>query len=243
MSNTVEFVDPYDPSYNQYWIKIEHLARYYFAHATLSTTPPPSLLDLWFGNGYGTSILSSLWSDITWIDYNKKNVDYASAHNASTFLHEDIDKLTSLPSVDAAVSFETIEHLEDPLHTLDMIYRSLTPWWTFICSVPNKQFERQNSDGKPSNEFHKHLFWRDQFATMLSDQWFLKIERRWQTFSNQLIARERDARKRKKLSTSTHDTLFHSPEMLDYGAQVYAYPSQIDLEKSYSMIFVCKKPG
>ena len=119
-------------------IRRDHVARYEFAAKEL---PPESrVLDIACGVGYGAWILAKAGHHVTAVDRSKEAIDYAVkfyGHRNIKHVCSFVDGFQIPPngSFDAVVSFETIEHLEDPLPLLRQ-WHGYAP--ILIASVPNE---------------------------------------------------------------------------------------------------------
>ena len=118
-------------------IRRDHLARYEFAARAL---PPGSrVIDFACGVGYGSKILADAGHYARGFDREAEALAYAREHYASpqaTFALADGNTPPELGNADAAVCFETIEHIEDPRPLLKALRLSAP---TLIASVPNEE--------------------------------------------------------------------------------------------------------
>lgn len=139
-----------------------HLARYMLARSFVR--PNDVVLDAACGLGYGSAILweGSEASSVTGVDCDEGAVEYArqnygSARPGLAYLTANVEELPAVPSnsVDLVVSFETIEHLENPERFLGEMKRVLKPGGRFICSVPNLWVDETGRDPSP---YHLHVF-------------------------------------------------------------------------------------
>lgn len=117
-----------------------HLARYEFAAARVGGL---SVADIACGTGYGSEILLKQGgaAAVTGIDVCPDAIDYARARHAAAGISFHVaDALSSglaSGSVDAVVSFETIEHVADAEGLVSEFARILKPAGLLICSTPN----------------------------------------------------------------------------------------------------------
>ena len=153
-----------------------HLARY--ALAATFVRPRDRVLDAACGLGYGAAMLteSTLADSVVGIDSSLRAIEYArSAYGVSaTFECRDVSTLSSMPagSLDLIVSFETVEHLEDPDSFLKESCRLLTPGGRFICSIPNRWVDES---GRDPNPYHLHIFDRSTILQLCAR--YFRIER------------------------------------------------------------------
>ncbi len=145
-------------------IRRDHVARYELAARTL---PPGSrVLDLACGVGYGSRILAEAGHTVIGLDVDAKAIAYARehyAHDRARF--EEFDAASEPIGIfghrDAAVCFETIEHIEDP--------RTMLKALAFHCdrllaSVPNESvFPWQG------HAYHFRHYTRAEFLALLAE--------------------------------------------------------------------------
>lgn len=118
----------------------EHLARYvYFMHPWCTHR---KVLDFAGGSGYGTQILSYAAEAVLGADRDAEAVGYAMRyyHNPKTaFAVCEADNLLAYmgrEKFDVVVSFETIEHLKEPVLFVEQVAQVLVPGGVFIVSAP-----------------------------------------------------------------------------------------------------------
>lgn len=156
-----------------------HVFRYDLASKYIR--PGDVVLDAACGLGYGSYLLSVLTKArfITGIDGSAGGIEYAKTN----YLRSDIlrfqegylpDCLNAFPdhSVDCVISFETLEHVDNPELLLAEFYRVLTPGGRIICSVPN---DWSDESGEDPNPFHFHVYDLPKFKNQLSR--FFDIEK------------------------------------------------------------------
>lgn len=119
------------------------------------------VLDLGCGSGYGAAELANHANLLVGVD--RVRPDPASRASRAAFLRADIGGLPLQPtSFDVIVSFQVIEHLEDPSFYLDAIARMLRPTGTALITTPNLL----TSD--KVNPFHVHEYESDELADLLA---------------------------------------------------------------------------
>ena len=115
-----------------------HLARYVWA---MEWCQKKVVADLACGCGYGSQLLSYAAETVYAVDRNDDALVYGAEHHASPNIHWKIGDMGDIPledhSVDVVVSFETVEHLEDPLVYFDEVLRILRWGGVFIVSAPD----------------------------------------------------------------------------------------------------------
>lgn len=155
-----------------------HVARYNWASKYIR--PGDVVLDAASGLGYGSYVLASLTEGSKFVGIDGSS--YATNYAASNFAIEGKLSFTEgyLPqclkdvpndSIDTVVSFETLEHVEDPVALLNEFYRILTPGGRLICSVPNDWSDESGNDPNP---FHLHVYNQNKFLTQLNQKFDLE---------------------------------------------------------------------
>jgi SAM-dependent methyltransferase len=150
-------------------IAYEHCHRYAFARRFVAGR---RVLDAACGEGYGSALLGAVARHVVGVDIDAAVVANASSRYAG---RGNVDfraaSVTKLPladaSVDAVVSFETIEHLDaaDQPAMLGEFARVLTPDGILILSSPNRP---EYSDARGyANPFHRAELDRDELAARL----------------------------------------------------------------------------
>ncbi len=135
-------------------IDSEHRARYHFGAQVVAGK---EVLDASCGTGYGIEILSRAGaSAVTGVDVSAEAIAAAEKRfgdHAAALVEAD---LRGLPfeddSFDVVVSFETIEHVEEPEKALAELRRVLRPEGVLVISSPNPDAYVGN------NEHHVHEF-------------------------------------------------------------------------------------
>ena len=149
-------------------IWIEHWHRYHFAARWAAGR---RVLDVACGEGYGAALLAASGAgQVTGIDVSPQAIEHARAAYADRAnLRFAAGSCTQLPladaSIDLAVSFETLEHIEGQEAFMDELARVLSPDGVLILSCPNKL---EYSDKRNyANEFHVKELYRDELAALV----------------------------------------------------------------------------
>jgi SAM-dependent methyltransferase len=145
-------------------IRRDHVARYEWAASVLR--PGSYVIDVGCGIGYGSKILAEAGHRVLAIDVDEETIAYAREHYA----HERIEYMVGafedlhLPQAGAAVCFEVIEHVQDPLPMLRDLRGAVD---TLLASVPNE-------DVFPWKDyaFHFRHYTKEQFQQLLTDAGF-----------------------------------------------------------------------
>lgn len=149
-------------------IWIEHWHRYHFASRWAAGR---RVLDVACGEGYGSALLARHAASVVGADISQQAIDHArAAYTGVANLEFTCAPCTALPlgdaSVDLAVSFETLEHIEAQEQFLDELARVLHPEGVLLLSCPNKL---EYSDKREyRNAFHVRELYRDELAAMVS---------------------------------------------------------------------------
>jgi glycosyltransferase involved in cell wall biosynthesis/ubiquinone/menaquinone biosynthesis C-methylase UbiE len=140
-----------------------HIIRYLLASRYVRNGD--RILDAACGLGYGayTLLNCSDASSILGVDGSNYAVKYAqknfSAVNSQLTFKEGWlpEALNDIPdnSIDLITSFETLEHVPDPVGLLAEFYRVLSPSGRIVLSVPN---DWSDETGEDPNEFHFHVY-------------------------------------------------------------------------------------
>ena len=154
-------------------LKDEHLDRYRFAY---TFAQGKRILDIACGTGYGSHMLSSAGAkSVTGIDISLESIEYARRFESNnlTFSQGNALSLKSIKdnSFDLVVSFETIEHLNDPRRFLSELRRILKSGGILIISTPNRHFTSPFYwlNHRPRNRFHIFELNPREFRSLLSE--------------------------------------------------------------------------
>jgi len=117
-------------------IRKDHVNRYNFA---ANLIPKQSrVLDAACGCGYGSRIIHDSGSKVVGVDIDVSAIEYAEANYAGPgYIVGSVLEPPWVGTFDAIVSFETIEHISDPMRALKHFRDSVDG--LFICSVPNEK--------------------------------------------------------------------------------------------------------
>lgn len=156
-------------------IRRDHVQRYIFAAKRLSGKR--SILDLACGCGYGSWLLQATGAKITGVDISHEAISYAEKHYPGpAYLCQRGEDTKG--EWEALVSFETLEHLDNP-ETVLSIKAPLV-----IASVPNEErypfsAEKFAGDAYP----HKRHYTPGEFQALLESsgyqvaEWFCQKDK------------------------------------------------------------------
>ena len=151
-------------------IWMEHWHRYHFAARWAAGR---AVLDVACGEGYGAALLAKRAARVTAIDVSQQAVDHARrtyAHLANLeFVRASCARLPLADaSVDLAVSFETLEHIEAQREFLDELARVLRPDGLLVLSCPDKV---EYTDKRTyTNEFHVRELYRGELEALVAER-------------------------------------------------------------------------
>ena len=251
-------VDPFDEKDRHLWMKLEHLGRYLFAADFLKQHQPKVVADISCGIGYGIPELGRVAQMVIGVDSSQKMIEIASKKISEMssekskslkvrFLNKDLDIDDLTPdiepgSVDALVSFETLEHLVDPNKAVSQFSQILQSGGFFVCSVPNALSESSASACLPRNKNHKQLFNFGSLSRTLQSHGMQVVYRLGQSWSYSLLKREQMLSSAKLIERRlSDDPAMHTPEMIRLLSYILAYPTVEDVDGSYSIIIVAQK--
>lgn len=122
------------------------------------------VLDLGCGSGYGTDLIAQQGANVAGVDISADAISYARRHynrtNLTFMVVENVEEFPlpfSDSSFDVVLSFQVIEHLNDPKPYLQDIQRVLKPSGTLLLATPDRS-ERLFSFQKPWNVWHVHEY-------------------------------------------------------------------------------------
>jgi SAM-dependent methyltransferase len=145
---------------------IEHWHRYLVARELVRGQ---DVLDVASGEGYGSALLAQTAKSVVGVDVSAEAV----AHAQTSYLRSNLRYLEgdalNLPlqtaSVDAVVSFETLEHFFDHDRFFTQIKRILRPNGFLLISTPDR--DNYMASSAPPNPFHKLELTMHEFLMLL----------------------------------------------------------------------------
>ncbi len=157
----------------------EHLHRYALAAELVAGR---TVLDVACGEGYGSHLLGRRARRVLGVDNSPETIEHARAKYGRENVEFQVGSAEAIPlpdrSVDAVVTFETIEHLRAPGPFLAEIRRCLGPRGVLVISSPDRE-PYQEATPEP-NVFHEQELTHAQFAELLRG-----------TFRHVFLARQR----------------------------------------------------
>jgi SAM-dependent methyltransferase len=172
---------------------LEHLHRYSVA---LEFCRGKRVLDIASGEGYGSNLLASVAESVRGVDISEDAVAHARRKYRRPNLEYIQGSAAAIPlpdaSVDAVVSFETIEHHDLHAEMLAEIRRVLRPGGVLVISSPDKL----NYTDIPGviNPFHVKELYREEFHALVKAHFANTSMLLQRVVYGSLLAPEADAR-------------------------------------------------
>lgn len=177
LEKTVERIVPKNfKSREEYLLYLRHVFVYKVLESILK--PTDRVLEVGFGEGYGTNMIAQLTDSVIGLDVNEEAVHYADKRYASdncTFKLFDGDRIPFADAeFNAVVSYQVIEHIEDDRAYLEEIARVLKNGGCLVLTTPNRK-HRLEPDQDPWNSFHIREY-SDSQLKRLMEKVFTKVE-------------------------------------------------------------------
>ncbi len=148
-------------------IRRDHIARYEF---TAKIIPFASkVIDFACGIGYGSKIICDAGHFYSGFDIDSETIEYAKKHYISPnafFGYGNGNTPGDLIAADVAISFETIEHIEDPRPLLKAFHKC-SP--RLIVSVPNESVMPWEILKGVGTAFHFRHYTKHEFSELLNE--------------------------------------------------------------------------
>lgn len=178
-----ESVDALNPSESNNISRQMHLQRYLWASNILKLAEPKSILDIACGRGYGSKVLSGRGSVLA-VDICPETIDYAKnryGNKGVNFILGDMEseefwRIFPEKSIDAIVSFETIEHSDVPDGVLYHFHKVLSSGGLLFLSVPNGLVERTLKTGQLANPYHVSSYSPEELQYIVQNAGFRNIQ-------------------------------------------------------------------
>lgn len=170
LKKTVERIVPKDfKSREEYLLYLRHV----FAYEQLKSGVKKSdnILEIGFGEGYGTHLIAKNVQSIIGLDVNKKTVNYANKKYGAancTFRQYEGNKLPFENNCfDKVITYQVIEHIEDDEQFLLEIQRVTKNGGKVLLTTPNRIY-RLDSGQEPWNPFHVREYSSEQLETLMN---------------------------------------------------------------------------
>jgi SAM-dependent methyltransferase len=155
-------------------IRRDHVARYEWASNYLPAGG--EVIDFACGIGYGSKILAEIGRTVRAYDIDAEAIAYGNEHYAHPSLERiqaDGANPPAMHKADAAVCFETIEHIEDPRALLKALRESAD---TLLASVPNEDVMPYEFAPGMVYAYHFRHYTKGQFAALLNECGWTPVE-------------------------------------------------------------------
>jgi 2-polyprenyl-3-methyl-5-hydroxy-6-metoxy-1,4-benzoquinol methylase len=158
LQNTGERMVPESADRFTFW---EHVYRYGFASRFVERK---RVLDIACGEGYGAAALRKAGAaKVIGVDIADDVCRHAREKYGLDARRGSAEQIpVADASIDVIVSFETIEHVSNPLRFLDECLRVLVPNGRLIISTPNKGIYKTSAE--PQNPFHCSEMTEEEFS-------------------------------------------------------------------------------
>lgn len=150
-------------------IRSDHIRRYMLAASLIPAGQ--RVLDLACGCGYGSWLMHAAGLNVMGIDVSEEAIDYAMRNYPGPhYLRESAENVKA--EVDALVTFETLEHIQDPAALLRNVRAKI-----LIASVPNEDVMPFRKE-KFAEDAYPHLrhYTPAEFESLLSEGGY-KVDR------------------------------------------------------------------
>lgn len=246
MNLPCEYVDPFEESDPNLWVKIEHLGRYMLARDLLSEKGSRYHLDLGCATGYGLYELENVVTQAYGLDYDENALKIAGKRLKKTkLIHVDLDKgniSDHIPknSITSVTAFEFMEHLDVVESLIDNLRMVMVTGGQLMASVPNHVYEKVGDDGQPMNPHHDRIFQNGEFQEILEKRGFKVDQILGQPLVGDLPLKEKKLAKKKIISQKpSRLPIMQTPDVIRTFAYMFAYPQEsVDIEKTYAYTFI-----
>jgi len=162
---TVRFVPHEATSPDELAIAALHLYAYEAAAARVHDGM--RVLDIGFGEGYGSTTLVEAGAVYSGIEIDPEIVEHARARYGESFDTYDGTTITAPDgSFDLVLAFQMIAYLDDPLPWLSEVRRVLTPTGAALITTPNRVY-RLFDGQRPWNRYHAREYAADELVALL----------------------------------------------------------------------------
>jgi SAM-dependent methyltransferase len=164
---TVRFVPDAANSPDELAIAALHL--YAYATAADLVQPGTRVLDIAFGEGYGSRILTGAGGEYYGLEIDPEIVEHATARYGPVFgLYDGTTVSRPDDAFDLVVAFQVIAYLDDPQPLLREIKRVLDPKGVLLVTTPNRVY-RLDEGQRPWNRYHVREYTAPEFAAVLEE--------------------------------------------------------------------------
>ncbi|MGI9048081.1 MAG: class I SAM-dependent methyltransferase [Rubrobacteraceae bacterium] len=199
----------------------DHIARYRLVERYVRDK---EMVDMGCGAGYGSHSLSRLAKSVRGVDLSEEAVAHAKHRYRAPNLSYQIGDVTKLPfedsSFETAISFEVIEHLEEPEDLVREARRVVKEDGLFIVSTPDKQ--TYSNDRNSVNPYHLREMYPPEFREVLERHFeHVRIYRQG-TLAGSIIAPEEELPSDGRVSLESAQFSLEDPDFsLEVPATLY----------------------
>lgn len=146
---------------------VKHFERYRFAAEKLSRFRVENVLDIACGSGYGSWIIAGKGIEVLGMDIETEVIEYGNRTYKNDFVEYKAGDAANIELedkvFDAVVSFETIEHIDNPAKAIEECRRVLKDGGYYIFSIPINH---------PDTVYHKKIYSVDDAKSLIeSFEW------------------------------------------------------------------------
>jgi len=147
--------------------------RYIYA---LQYVKDKNVLDIACGIGWGSYLMAMSGAQKVFaIDLSQEAIHTAKKYYINPNIVYICGSLedSNIPdkSIDVVTSFETFEHLENPILILNEFHRILKPNGVLLLSTPNGYATKFKQKDLPHNPYHFQEYFKKEIVQMLGDKW------------------------------------------------------------------------
>ena len=155
-------------------ITVKHIERYRLAGKYIS--PGSRVLDAACGSGYGSAFLKDC--DYVGIDLDGSVLQYARQNYSGVFEQLPIQEVGKLGKFDAIISYETLEHLDDPIVGMSALISTLKPGGCLLLSFPLNH---------PDDIYHKTIFTPERVDDLFNECFGARIFKRTNFYQSAIL--------------------------------------------------------
>ncbi len=166
------------------WMFQRHLKAYQFS---MDFCQNKVILDAGCGEGYGSGLLAEVATKVIGVDVSQEAIRHAREKYSRENLHYCVMDVVNMNfadnTFDVIVSFQVIEHLNNPLKFLKQIKRMLKKGGWAIISTPNKSLHKGKSIGKYHVKEYQYYEFMDLLNSYLgkAEYWGAHLKNRRDT--------------------------------------------------------------
>jgi SAM-dependent methyltransferase len=162
---TVRFVPDCAQSADELAMAAIH--RYAYEMAAGFVTPGARVLDVGFGEGYGSTALLKAGAEYRGVEVDAEIVDHARERYGPHFETYDGMRIDAADGTfDLVLMFQVIAYFDDPQPLLREILRVLDPKGRVLVTTPNRVY-RLYEGQRPWNRYHAREYSASEFASTL----------------------------------------------------------------------------